>query len=410
MKGLGNLSNPVLIRASAMGGISLGMRNKQYIDFNNPASYSARDTLSFVFNFGITGKSTKLRSSNSWVRTDDLNLGNLVFSFPVSRNIGIAMGFVPSTFTGYTLSEKVDDGDPLYNPDVGGLQYNFKGNGGVTRFFAGAAVDLFKEHLSIGFNFDYYFGKIHKTHELFFPDNPTAFNTRLERNYIVSDFNFDIGLQYVARFGEEKKLVVGLVGSTTNKKTNYTEEAFDYALIVFPNGNQQLDTVNDYTLYNQKIIMPPTLGIGFTFVNGQKWTVGADYSYSNWSKANIPFSSDSLIPSQSIHAGFEYSPNPRDFRRYWKIIKYRIGGHYQSSYFTVNNNPVDDFGISFGVGLPIINRSSALALMMGRTTINISLESGWRGSVDKNFVREQYNIIKFGISVNDLWFVKRRYQ
>jgi hypothetical protein len=339
-----------------------------------------------------------------------LNLGNLVFSFPVSRNIGIAMGFVPSTFTGYTLSEKVDDGDPLYNPDVGGLQYNFKGNGGVTRFFAGAAVDLFKEHLSIGFNFDYYFGKIHKTHELFFPDNPTAFNTRLERNYIVSDFNFDIGLQYVARFGEEKKLVVGLVGSTTNKKTNYTEEAFDYALIVFPNGNQQLDTVNDYTLYNQKIIMPPTLGIGFTFVNGQKWTVGADYSYSNWSKANIPFSSDSLIPSQSIHAGFEYSPNPRDFRRYWKIIKYRIGGHYQSSYFTVNNNPVDDFGISFGVGLPIINRSSALALMMGRTTINISLESGWRGSVDKNFVREQYNIIKFGISVNDLWFVKRRYQ
>ncbi len=409
MKGIGDLSNPVLIRNSGMGGISIAMRNPSYIDFNNPASISARDSLSFVFDFGVNGKTSKLTGSHTSKRTHDLNLGDLVFSFPVTRHWGVALGFIPSAFTGYALNEKVTKEDPFYNPDVGELLYYFKGDGGVTRFFAGTAIELF-DHLSIGFNFDYLFGKIHKTHELYFPNNMGAFQTRLERSYIVSDFNFDLGLQYIARFGEEKSLVIGLIGSTTHKKVNYTEEGQDYALLVMPNGDKNLDTINDFTLYNQQVILPPTLGIGFAFSNGNKWTAGADYTYSNWGKASIPFSRDSLIPAQSIRAGLEYTPNPRDFRRYWKIIKYRIGGHYQSSYFTVNKVPVNDFGISFGVGLPIINRGAGMALMMGKTTFNLSLESGWRGNVEKNFVREQYNIIKFGISVNDFWFVKRKYQ
>jgi hypothetical protein len=409
MKGIGDLPNPVLIRNSAMGGISIGMRNSAYIDFNNPAAISARDSLSFVFDFGVNGKSSKLESREHAKRSHDLNLGNLVFSFPVARNMGVALGFVPSAFTGYALNEGVGVDDPLYNPDIGALSYYYKGEGGITRFFAGTAIELF-DHLSIGFNFDYLFGKIHKTHELYFTDNNSAFNTRLDRDYIVSDFNFDLGLQYTAHFGEQKRLVIGLIGGTTNKKTRYTEEAYDYAVLLFPNGTRKLDTIKHYTLYNQRITLPPTLGIGFTFSNGEKWTAGADYSYSNWSKASIPFSNDSLIPAQSIRVGFEFSPNPRDFRQYWKIIKYRVGGHYQSSYFTVNKLPVNDFGISFGVGLPIINRGSGMAFLTGRTTFNISIESGWRGNVEKNFVREQYNIIKFGVSVNDLWFIKRKYQ
>ena len=321
----------------------------------------------------------------------------------------MALGFIPSAFTGYALNEKVTKEDPLYNPDVGELLYYFKGDGGVTRFFAGTAVELFN-HLSIGVNFDYLFGKIHKTHELYFPDNRSAFHTRLERSYIVSDFNIDLGFQYIARFGEEKRLVIGLIGSTAHKKVNYTEEGQDYALLIASNGDKKLDTIHNFKLYNQHILLPPTLGMGLAFSNGKKWTAGIDYTYSNWNKASIPFSNDSLIPAQSVRAGLEYSPNPRDFRRYWKIIKYRIGGHYQSSYYTVNNLPVNDFGISFGVGLPIINRGSGMALMIGKTTFNLAIESGWRGNVQKNFVREQYNIIKFGISVNDFWFIKRRYQ
>ncbi len=409
MKGIGDLPNPVLIRGSAMGGISIAMRDPMYIDFNNPASFSARDSLSFVFDFGLNGKSTKLQSARGAKHTHDLNLGNLVFSFPISRHMGVAMGFVPSIYNGYALNEKVTEDDPLYDPKIGELSYYFKGDGGVTRFFIGTAIELF-DHLSVGVNFDYYFGKIHKMHELYFPDDPTAFNTRLERNYIVSDFNFDIGLQYTVRFGEDKRLVVGMIGSTTNKRTRYTLEAFDYSLVLFPNGSRKLDTINHYTLYNQQITLPPTLGIGFTYVKDHHWTVGADYTYSNWTKANIPFSKDSLIASHNIRAGFEYTPNPRDLRRYWKLIKYRVGGHYQNSYFTVNGNPVKDFGISFGAGLPILNRGSGMAFLLGRTTLNFSVETGWRGNVSRNFVRERYNIIKFGISVNDLWFVKRKYQ
>ena len=315
MKGIGDLYNPVLIRNSAMGGISIAMRNPTYIDFNNPASISARDSLSFVFDFGVNGKTSKLTGSHSSKRSHDLNLGNLVFSFPVTRHWGVALGFIPSAFTGYALNEKVAKEDPMYNPDVGTLSYYFKGDGGVTRFFAGTAVELFN-HLSVGVNFDYLFGKIHKMHELYFTENPSAFHDRLERSYIVSDFNIDLGLQYTAHFGEGKRLVIGAIGSTTHKKVNYTEEGRNYAVLIFPNGDKKLDTIKVFSKYKQRIILPPTLGIGLVFSNGNKWTAGADYTYSNWAKASIPFSNDSLIPAQSIRAGFEFSPNPRDFRRY----------------------------------------------------------------------------------------------
>ncbi len=409
MKGIGDLVHPALIRSSAMGGISIAMRDSRYIDFNNPASFSARDSLSFVFDFGLTGKNTRLTSERGSKHTSDLNLSNLAFSFPVSRHMGVAMGFVPSVYNGYALNETVTREDPLYDPQVGGLSYYFKGDGGVTRFFIGTAIELF-DHLSVGVNFDYYFGKIHKSHELYFPDDPTAFHTKLERNYIVSDFNFDIGLQYTARWGEDQRLVAGLIGSTTNKRTRYTLEAFDYSVVLFPSGSRKLDTINHYTLYNQRIDLPPTLGLGVAWSKGHQWTIGADYTYSNWSKAHIPFSRDSLIPAHSVRAGLEYSPNPRDLRRYWKIIRYRAGGHYQNSYYTVNNKAVKDFGISFGAGFPVMNRGSGIAWMMGRTSINISVETGWRGNVKDHFVKEHYNIFRFGISVNDLWFVKRRYQ
>ncbi len=398
LKGIGDLPHTGVPINSALGGLTIGMRQKGNIDYTNPASYSTRDSMSFVFNFGTQGRGSFLSSQNSFAKSYDLNLNHLIFSFPVTRHLGVAFGFVPYSYTGYTIREKVLSDDPLYNPDVGELEYLFQGEGGVTRFFTGASLELF-DHLSVGFNLDYLFGEIKKTHTLNFLDSPGTLNTRIERRTIVSDFSYDLGLQYSARIGENNRLVIGLVGGN-NKKINYSVEQLDYSIAVTSGGKSYNDTIRYLQAFNQKLSIPFYIGLGFTFTN-EKWLFGMDYNYQDWSKSALPYSHDKLTPAYSIRSGVQFTPNPRDFRRYWKIIHYRLGGHYGNTYYEVNNHPVKDFGISFGAGFPI---------PLSRTTLNISWESGWRGSIEQNYVKEQYNIINFGISINSFWFVKRKYK
>ena len=399
LKGIGDLPRVGIPIYSAMGGITIGIRDKGNVNYINPASYSIRDSMLFVFNFGVQGKGASLSGQNTSTKTFDLNLNHLIFSFPVTRHLGFAFGLVPYSYTGYTIKEKVLKDDPLYNKDVGQLEYLFRGEGGVTRFVTGASLELLN-HVSIGFNFDYLFGQINKSHTMNFLDTPGTFNTTmLERKAIVSDFDYDIGLQYSTTLRENNHLVIGMIAGN-NKKINYSVEQLDYAIATSSDGKMYKDTIAYLKIFNQKFTLPFYIGLGFTFSN-DKWLFGVDYKYQDWSKAELPYSHDKLTPTHSLCSGVQFIPNPRDFRRYWKIVRYRMGAHYENAYFEVNNTPVKDFGISFGVGFPI---------PLSRSVLNISWESGLRGSIEKNYVREQYNIINFGISINSFWFVKRKYK
>ena len=52
--GLGEISNNLHTRYMSMGGTSLGFQSAQTINYMNPASYVAIDTLSFVFEGALT--------------------------------------------------------------------------------------------------------------------------------------------------------------------------------------------------------------------------------------------------------------------------------------------------------------------------------------------------------------------
>ena len=60
---------------------------------------------------------------------------------------------------------------------------------------------------------------------------------------------------------------------------------------------------------------------------------------------------------------------------------------------------INDFGISFGLGLPIYRSNS---------TINISAEFGKRGTTKYNLVRENYAKFNLSANLHDLWFMSRK--
>jgi len=129
--GYGLLSNPALGASEGMGGISYGLRRSQQVNPGNPASYSELDSLTFIFDFGVSGHMARL---NDNVNKRDFYNGNLDYvaiQFPLIRNVGASVGLLPYSKTGYNFGDK---------RSLSGIQYleTYRGTGGLTRFSLGA--------------------------------------------------------------------------------------------------------------------------------------------------------------------------------------------------------------------------------------------------------------------------------
>ena len=66
----------------------------------------------------------------------------------------------------------------------------------------------------------------------------------------------------------------------------------------------------------------------------------------------------------------------------------------------LDGQQINDFGISFGVGLPVYRSNS---------TINVSAEFGRRGTKQNNLVLEKYAKLNLSVNLYDVWFIKRRF-
>jgi len=103
-----------------------------------------------------------------------------------------------------------------------------------------------------------------------------------------------------------------------------------------------------------------------------------------------------------------YIPNYASITSYWKRIAYRAGFRQESSGVVVNAIPLDEIGMSFGVSLPLGGFYSA-ANVAGYSNLNLGIELGERGVNTDGLVRERFWTIRIGLSLNDLWFIKRQY-
>jgi hypothetical protein len=88
-------------------------------------------------------------------------------------------------------------------------------------------------------------------------------------------------------------------------------------------------------------------------------------------------------------------------------VVYRGGIRYeelglQVSGDGINSSDINEFGISFGLGLPIGRRS-------GFSNANLGFEYGQRGTQDAGLIRETFFNFSLGLSLNDTWFIKRKY-
>ena len=101
----------------------------------------------------------------------------------------------------------------------------------------------------------------------------------------------------------------------------------------------------------------------------------------------------------NISVGGFFLPKINSITSYFHRVTYRAGFHYQKSGLVVNDTEIDEYGISFGVSLPIGLKLS---------NVNMGFEMGKRGTTDNNLIEENFYNFRLSLSLNDKWFRKQK--
>jgi hypothetical protein len=396
--GIGTISPPGFERNRAMGGVGLGLRDNNYINYLNPASYSAQDSMSFIFDFGITSHYTYTESSRLNDTYYGANFDHLSLSFPITKWWAASVGIRPFSKVGYSII--VED----FDEDIGFIDYTYSGNGGLNQLFLGSAVQIVNG-LSIGANFKYLFGSIDLDRSVGFPGKSNYSYTDVESRTIVNDFLIELGLQYTQRLGEKSNVTLGVI---FDNKARVSAENRVVMRNTFPgspnniNDSTQISPVFILEEYSTKgnIVIPFNIGVGLSYRFNDKFLIGVDYYQQDWTNTTFFSSNEPLTNSNHIHGGAEYIPDREALRGYHKRIAYRAGGYFENSYLQLQDEQLKDYGISFGVGLPLRN---------ARSTFNVAFNAGRRGTLENNLIRENYMFLSFSVTLYDFWFMKRKY-
>ena len=393
--GIGDLTFKGFAYQRGMAGMALGYTNPSTINVNNPASY-AYDSI-MIMEIGANGECLFSRQNDISTSGFNADLNSLAMAFPIVKNkLGFSFGIIPFSSTGYNIISKSSIDTLSTKSDI---NYIYKGTGGYTKYYLGAGLKI-TSSLSVGVNANYLFGNVINQRKQEFANN-IFFNTNYQDELSLSDFYFEYGLNWKHSLKNDKSIAIGITGSPSQKITanrnllwlNYKKAATGFDVIK--------DTVF-LSLDNQgEVVLPLSYGIGFCVSKSNKWNYGADLKIQNWSEYESFGEKDNLNNSFSLSAGGSYIPNNLLSSKYVSRIEYRFGAYYNKSYLNLNNSDLNDVGICLGFGLPI-KRSF-------QSKVNCSLQFGRRGTLNDNLVREQYIRLSIGLTFNEVWFIKKKY-
>ncbi len=371
----------------------------------NPAAVTARDSLSFMGDFGMMANSQFYKADGVTSANNIFNISNLAISFPVYRSSAMYLGIAPYSNVGFSFTSPETDQSII--GQTGNITYSSDGEGSIYQAFIGGGVTFWKR-LSLGVEGIYYFGTLTKTSSVAFSNTSYASITSgYEMTLRAGTAKF--GVQYEIPVAEDFTLTAGATYKLGTKLNGYVD---DYKYKVASSVTDTLKYNTD-TLKNasERVKLASELGVGISLKYRDNWVAEFDYTRSDWRHSNFAnttgFSNSSdkatfaSSYAQSFRGGFEYTPNRNDIRYYYKRITYRAGAYYDKSYYLLNDNPVTSAGITFGATLPI-NR--------WYNGITFSVDMGQRGKLDDYMVRERY--VNFCVSFNifDIWFQKPRYE
>lgn len=381
--GIGSQKFRGTAESRAMGGLGI-FADSIHLNLQNPAAYSHLRLVNFSMaaSHQISTHKTSAESENTYATS----LEYLALGIPMGK-FGMGFGLLPYSSVGYHF----------YSQNPEGLT-EFEGTGGLNRAYLSLAYQVTPE-LSLGVEGNYNFGKIENA----------ATSKKEELEYGSREFNSSELNGFGVTFGAIYKRMITnkleLSGSLTyTPGTSITSEN-TRKLSTVSVSSVGISTVDEREVYieNSDFTFPSRFTIGGALSNPKKWAVGVEYSNqetSNYSNRTFNVENVTFKNASKFTLGGYYIPNYNSFNNYFERVVYRAGVRFEQTGLSVEGHDINEFGITFGLGLPV-----------GRlfSNINLGFEIGRRGTKDFGLIQENFFNSILSFSLNDRWFEKRLY-
>lgn len=405
--GIGSLNFKGTVENRSMGGLSI-YNDSIHVNLRNPASYGG-DNLAIwgnqsrpvKFTVGGDYSSVNLKSDFGSDEATSANFNYLAVAFPVGK-FGFGFGLLPYTSVGHKLESLNENGD---------IQNRFNGQGGLNKVFFSLGCQLAKG-LSVGVDFQYNFGNIQNSTIAFQYDNgvPVQYQSRESNRSDLSGLNYNFGLNYKMKLTEKLELTTAVTYMPQSDLMSQNDRAFSVIAINASTG-QEFEFENiavdleALDLDRTALILPSTVSFGAGIGAPRKWFLGAEYSTTQTSRfSNILYDNDTTLYEDGyvFSLGGFFIPQYNSYSSFLNRVVYRAGIRFEKTGLNINNQSIEEFGISFGLGLPV---GDARLL----SNANLGFEVGRKGTTQSELIQENFVTLQLSLSLNDRWFQKRKY-
>ena len=399
--GVGILRPQYYSQSFGMGGTGIALRSDRGIGILNPASYSAIAVT--TFDLGYTNNSLWLEDGTESQYQNNPYIDHIAFAFPIIKNTwGMSFGFLPYSNMGYDYDEVINDSI------AGAISYYSQGEGAINKAYFGNGFSVNVDSTSLvafGANAYFLFGSMEQDEKVIYGDLPGSFNIWKVNDVSVSDFGFDFGLQYQKRFknsnDENYKFTAGATYTLANNLNAKRTE-----IIRSFSGSVDFGTIKDTSKLEEDVAdiiqLPSEIGIGVSLEKQNKWIMAVDYKMANWGSIASNNALFDYKSNYSLAAGIQFIPK-HDGHNYLQRMAYRVGTRFSNSYIAVNDVDWSEYGITFGIGMPVRKSGSSYP------RLNLGFEYGNRGTTDSGLIKEKFFNFNIGITINAIWFGKRKY-
>ena len=395
--------------ASMAGGTAIAAWGNNFINPFNPASYAAVQRNSFVFDMGMLVDMNRISTPTGSFFDADANIGYLAFAFPLCKWWKTSFGLMPYSDVNY---------EAVVMDEADAVKTRYEGTGAVNQFFWGHAFNIIgspqtdKPALMAGFNINYLMGSVVRgiTYDFQGDDSTYCIDSRREKTTRVSNFTFDLGLQYGQPLKKGYRLAAGVVCKTPHAM-QVRDVASVYTFVSHSGTEYMRDTIfptSGSNEYRSTLAQPLALGVGLSLQRDNHWRLNLDMEWAEWHGLKYTENLDYNIFGQSALQYDSYSRyalgaqwlGDKGASKYFRRISFSTGVHYEQGmmYLSIDDKPVNQAGIGCGASLP---------MRKGRSALNIALGYNRYGSSD--LLANSCFTVSLSIASCESWFVIRKY-
>lgn len=382
--GIGALKFKGTAENRAMGGISV-FSDSIHLNIQNPAGVANLRLVNYTV--GASHKRISQKTTDEQQNAQTTSFDYIAIGIPMGK-FGASFGLIPYTAVGYDIQS--EDGD---------FTSVFEGEGGLNRAFFTLAYTIMPG-LNVGADVNYNFGNIRNT--AITRQEGVQFGTREFNRSDLLGFSFNVGAQYRTMVTENLELSTSF---SYTPETDFNSENTRTLSTIFvsTNGTVTSTDTRDIDVDDSDFTFPSQYTIGAGIGKPKNWFVGLEYTdqkTSNFNNRTFDIDNVEFTDASKFRVGGFYIPNYNAIGNYTKRIVYRAGARFEGTGINIDGEDINEFGISFGVGLPV-----------GRifSNINLGFEVGKRGTTNSGLVQENFFNTFLSLSLNDRWFDKRYY-